>query len=827
MGRLVARGKYLFEGERKFFARGVSYGPFPPNSRGERYPEPERVAADFALMNQMGANVVRCYVPPSGWLLEEAIRHNLRLMVGIPWPFHMAFLDSREMAADIRHTIRTGVEDLRQYGDAILAYSLGNEVRSDIARWHGPRAVSNFLRELYDIGKQADPGGLFTYSNYPTTEYLDLSFLDFVCFNVYLHREEDFRRYMTHLMAAAGERPLMLSETGMDTIREGEEHQAELLAWQARAAFEIGLSGFIVFAFTDEWHTGGVEIADWAFGLAKKDRTPKRAFEVVGEIFRGELPPALTRAPKASVVVPAYNSAATIAACVESLKTLRYPDYETIVIDDGSTDSTAQIAEGTGARVIRIEHRGLASARNAGTEAASGEIVAFIDSDARADADWLYHLVEAITRRGAAAAGGPNFAPHSSDSSDADIAFAHAPGIPREVRGDGDELTQLCGCNMAITKVALREVGGFDTSFIAAGDDVDLSWRLADLPAETKAPLVDAPGAVVIHARRVTLRDYLRQQRSYGAGEGLLYKKYPLRTLERVGLYGGAGSWLSALLGGPRVYHGAFGRGLFQSVYAAGDVPWLAELPQTFAWVALSVILAMVGGLSPLLGTLGCFGIVIWIATAILSAAFADADGREISLSTRITLAMLYLLGPPVRSFERERVRFALARAAHEVPTVPFSSRGRIIFSADEGSVADKIDSATLLAEMRAALVKDGLAVAATDGFKAWDLSIVLPPAIRVPLNALRMSDGTIALAWRVKTEPTSTIIAAVLIFIALIACGLSAIGSIGGTALVIAIAIAPAIVRLQRVPSLLAAAAESIAKARGLKVVIRAGETF
>ena len=50
MGRLVARGKYLFDGERKFYARGVSYGPFPPNSRGERYPEPERVTADFALM---------------------------------------------------------------------------------------------------------------------------------------------------------------------------------------------------------------------------------------------------------------------------------------------------------------------------------------------------------------------------------------------------------------------------------------------------------------------------------------------------------------------------------------------------------------------------------------------------------------------------------------------------------------------------------------------------------------------------------------------------------------------------------------------------------
>jgi len=822
MGRLVARGKYLFDGERKFFARGVSYGPFPENSRGERYPEPDSVAGDFALMNRMGVNVVRCYVPPPPWLLEEAIRHNLRLMVGIPWPFHMAFLDSREMAADIRNSIRKGVESLRQYGDAILAYSLGNEIRADIARWHGPRAVSTFLRELYDIGKQADPAGLFTYSNYPTTEYLDLSFLDFVCFNVYLHREEDFRRYLTHLMAATGERPLMLSETGMDTIREGEEHQAELLAWQARAAFELGLSGFIVFAFTDEWHTGGVEIADWAFGLVKKDRTPKRAFEAVGEVFRGALPPALKVAPKASVIVPAYNSATTLGACLESLKTLHYPDYETIVIDDGSTDATVQIVEASQTRLIRGEHRGLGAARNAGIEAASGEIVAFIDADARADADWLYHLVEAITRRGAAAAGGPNFAPD-----DGDAALAIAPGIPREVRGEGDQLTQLCGCNMAITKAALREVGGFDPSFLAAGDDVDLSWRLADLPAERRAPLISAPGAVVIHQRRATFGDYLRQQRGYGAGEGLLYKKYPLRTVERIGMYGGAGSWLSALSGGPRVYHGAFGRGLFQSVYAAGDIPWLAELPQTFEWVALSVVLALLGAASSVLGALGCLGIIIWIATAILSAAFADADGREISLPTRATLVILYLSGPLVRSFERERIRFSLARDADDVAAIPFTSRGRIIFSADEGLATDKLDSPALLVEMHAALVKYGLAVAATDGFKAWDLNVVLAPAIRVPLNALRMSDGTIALAWRTKTEPIRTIIAAAAIFIALIACGLSAIGAIGATALIIGVAVAPAIIRLQRVVSLLVAASEAIASARGLKMTVRAGETF
>ena len=181
---------------------------------------------------------------------------------------------------------------MKQFAEVIFAYSLGNEIRSDIVRWHGPRAVSKILHELYDLGKQNDPAGLFTYSNYPSAEYLDLNFLDLVSFNVYLHREADFRRYLTHLMATTADRPLVLSETGMDTIREGEAHQAELLRWQARATFELGLSGFIVFAFTDEWHTGGAEISDWAFGLVTRERQPKRAFHAVARGLQGPAPAA-------------------------------------------------------------------------------------------------------------------------------------------------------------------------------------------------------------------------------------------------------------------------------------------------------------------------------------------------------------------------------------------------------------------------------------------------------------------------------------------------------------------------------------------------------
>src|SRR5262249_61087080 len=123
-------------------------------------------------------------------------------------------------------------------------------------------------------------------------------------------------------------------------------------------------------------------------------------------------------------------------------------------------------------------HGGLAGPHNAGVGAGRGGIAAFLGAGATADRDWLYHLVETITRRNAAAAGGPNFAPTPTNARAA--IMAAAPGFPREVP-DGDEgLAQLCGCNMAIRISALKRIGGFDSAFTAAGEDVDISHRLRE-----------------------------------------------------------------------------------------------------------------------------------------------------------------------------------------------------------------------------------------------------------------------------------------------------------------------------------------------------------
>ncbi len=741
MNRLTVRGKYLYDGERKFFARGVSYGPFTPNSRGERYPEPARTDTDFALMRALGVNLVRTYVPPPPWMFELAAKHELRMMVGMPWPFHMAFLDSQEMMRDIRDSITAGVRTMKQFAEVIFAYSLGNEIRSDIVRWHGPRAVNRFLHELYDLGKQNDPAGLFTYSNYPSAEYLDLNFLDLVSFNVYLHREADFRRYLTHLLATTADRPLVLSETGMDTIREGEAHQAELLRWQARATFELGLAGFIVFAFTDEWHTGGAEITDWAFGLVTRERQPKLAYHALTEVFSGELPPPLPDLPKASVVVCAYDAAATLGVCLESLKLLNYPDYEVIVVDDGSRDATAAIAREAGVRVVVIEHRGLAAARNAGIAAAEGRIVAFIDADAEADRDWLYHLVETIIRRSVVAAGGQNFPPPSGTALTA--AIAAAPGEPREVRAGDDTLDQVCGCSMALDKTKLPKPAPFDPMYTTAGDDVDFSWSMREHGLE----LAYAPGAVVIHRRRATIRDYLRQQVGYGRAEAALARKYPDRVGRGEGVYGGGGGWIARWLGtGTRVYYGAFGRGLFQSLYRGPSFPPLLQIPLSFWWVLGSIILLLGGFISSALLIVGIVGLAATLGSAIGMAATAQLSRVRV----RALLAVLCLAGPVVRSYARDfRLRLS--------PLKISDGRLRLQWS---GSIPLEPagDVAELTEALRSALLERGATVALTDGYQPYDLQVRARTGVTTAINLLDGGDGQTMIGWKLAIRPAATL---------------------------------------------------------------------
>ncbi|HWB50201.1 MAG TPA: hypothetical protein VG651_13905, partial [Stellaceae bacterium] len=131
----------------KHFVKGVTYGPFAPGSHGAQFPEFAMVERDFALMRTAGINTVRVFTVPPLWLLDAAQRYGLKVLVGLPWSQHVAFIDSAEIQAGIRDAVVAGVRACGRH-EAVFAYLVGNEIPPDVIRWHGARAVEKFVASL-------------------------------------------------------------------------------------------------------------------------------------------------------------------------------------------------------------------------------------------------------------------------------------------------------------------------------------------------------------------------------------------------------------------------------------------------------------------------------------------------------------------------------------------------------------------------------------------------------------------------------------------------------------------------------------------------------
>jgi len=581
-GEVIARpkvsGKFLVKGEEKFFVKGVTYGAFSPNSQGHQFPEPQDVEADFALMRAAGVNTILTYTVPPVSFLDQAGASDLRVIVNIPWMEYICFLKDATTKKQIGEKVRADVASCRRH-PAVLMYAVAKEIPPQIVRWHGPRKVEAFLRDLYLVAKNEDPESLVTYTNFPTTEYLELPFVDVFTFNVYLHQRQDFSAYMSRLQHLAGERPFVLTELGMCSLRHGEERQADFIDWQLEETFDHGCAGVVIFGWTDPFFQDGCLIDEWGFGLVNADRKPKPSYDVVARRFTTSTPfPPDRQWPKVTVVVAAYNSGRTIDKCLKSLMTLNYPDYEVIVVNDGSTDDTEEIAKLYPFRLITTENRGVSSARNEGLFAATGEIVAYIDSDARADPDWLAYLVTNYLTSDVDGVGGPNFAP-SEDNWIAKCVY-RSPGGPTQVMLDDVYSEHIPGCNMSFRKEALEEIGGFNPIFTAAGDDVDICWRLLDKGYK----IGFSPSAVVWHHRRPSAKAYWKQQVGYGRSEALLEGVHPNKfnpwghTFWQGRIY--APYPFFHLFNKPIIYHGLWGSAGFQPMYESGSGGILSFLPR-------------------------------------------------------------------------------------------------------------------------------------------------------------------------------------------------------------------------------------------------------
>src|SRR5438093_12807706 len=98
-------------------------------------------------MAARGFNVVRVYTAPPPWLLDTALEHGLRVMVGLNWGEHMAFLDEPGKVEEIEGRIRRWIRVCAGH-HAVLGYSIGNEIPASIVRWHGRRRVERFIDGL-------------------------------------------------------------------------------------------------------------------------------------------------------------------------------------------------------------------------------------------------------------------------------------------------------------------------------------------------------------------------------------------------------------------------------------------------------------------------------------------------------------------------------------------------------------------------------------------------------------------------------------------------------------------------------------------------------
>ena len=769
--RVAVDGKQLVRGGERFRLHGVTYGTFAPRADGARFPERQRMKLDFAAMSDAGFNVVRTYTEPSDDLLDLAADWGLGLLAGVfyeDWRYLVggSRRQQREVAATARDAVRAAARRMAGRTD-VVGLVVGNEVPADVIRWLGADRVSSVIRDLVAVAHDEDPEVLVTYANYPTAEYLELDTLDFLTFNVFLEDRNDLRRYLTKLQHIAGDRPLVLGEVGRHAEEGGggERRQAEVLDWQLETALERGVAGTCIFSWTDEWWVGDAAVEGWRFGITDAARTPRLALDVAERWNRRDVSDLFAEWPTLSVVVCAYDAGETLDECLRHTCALTYPGLEILVVDDGSTDDTAAIvARHPRARLVSIPHGGLAVARNEGLRAASGDLVAYLDSDAYPSPEWPYYLALGMDSATVVGVGGPNVPP--PDEPPAAQRVARAPGGPVHVLLSDDRAEHVPGCNMAFWRDTLLEVGGFDPVYTAAGDDVDLCWRVLDRGHD----IGFHPAALVWHHRRAGVGAYLRQQRGYGRSEALVEARHPNRFTRT-----GTARWRGVIYDSvgtssthQRIYRGIFGTAPFQSVYRGGGhvidlvhqvgVPLALLLVLTAPLGLLDVELAL-----PAVAAVLC--LVGLFAHDVVTAPQVPRRAGN-ALHWRATIALLHQLQPLARLWGRMTHRSAARRdleAPPELSATPHRAAGGVRLLPHDRPRDDLV--CAVLEHVRAA----GVRTLSSSGWEPYDARVVGSSFVYGELVTSSAPVGWVQLRIRSRLRPLPLVVLVLVAVVALL----------------------------------------------------------
>ena len=227
---------------------------------------------------------------------------------------------------------------------------------------------------------------------------------------------------------------------------------------------------------------------------------------------------------KISVVVPCYNSSATISDCIKSLIQNTPKQTEIVVVDDGSEDNSTELIETYIGRVKLIEakHGGAAYARNVGIQNSSGDIIIFVDSDVIITEGSVSKLIEPLSDSDVVATQGS----YMNLLKDNIVSRYEQRQIEMRLGDREKPITSFATYFLAIRRECLVGSGGFDERFKTSSvEDTMLSYRVGGM-----GKILYVPSAKVYHRHRSTVWSYMRKQFTHSKNRAMLYRKYPKKV---------------------------------------------------------------------------------------------------------------------------------------------------------------------------------------------------------------------------------------------------------------------------------------------------------
>ena len=596
---------------------------------------------------------------------------------------------------------------------ALVGYLLDCEIGQDALRAGGLEKARRRVRGVVKTIKGRAPEAMVGIKVRPETLALSILEQDFLYAEIPALEPVEIRDFVVALHNVAEARPVVIE------FKDASPGQDEAVA----VAFGTGAAGVVAppvpAPVSHDWL--GVRMM--------------RASDVMPFVtLNGTCPPQPPKMPMVSVVICAYDAERTMRDCLESLRRLDYPNFEVVIVDDGSRDRTADISmDFPEFRLIRQPNKGLSVARNVGMQAARGEIIAYTDSDCVVDPHWLTLMVRSMIEGNFDGCGGPNYAPHEDGRIEASCAAS--PGAPCHVLIADDRAEHLAGCNMLFSKAALAKIGGFDPQFTSAGDDVDICWRMLDAGFK----LGFSPAAFVWHFRRNTVKAYYGQQRGYGRAEAMLHRRYP----ERFNVMGQI-AWRGTIPGLARTIPGGSRKRVLWRTATAGaqtlfdpGLTLAKVIPQTLEWTVLSAI-ALAASIvlgAPLIPAAAMLALgPIW---ALYYAWHAPLEKSHESFTARLLIAYLAYTGPMVRTMTRYKTRakaltgLAGADGVRQRPTINWLRRTiRLDYWNDESITRDR-----LMDRMLKLFARSGHGAIVDAGWNDYDLEVRPNPWTRIELK--------------------------------------------------------------------------------------------